>query len=257
LGSGNVYATPSLLYADSGQTAAVSAVVSSSGVVTLTPSSAFAGTVRVTVTASDGAESTSQSFLFTVADSAPTVQPINPVAASSATGSTTVNYTTTTFNGATVQPAASIAGYNPLFSLKALDGLNQADLTQYFNIRGQNEKYFLSTNGSNPAGGGWYILMPTDKLYAWNGVSLSSTLATGLVADFTQSPYAGLGNVYNNTALLYNATQPAAPNITASFPSPGSLMFAWAPGYTGTFQVTLTIGDGAMESQQSFLVTVS
>ncbi len=254
LGSGDVYATPSLLYADSGQTAAVSAVVSSSGVVTLTPSSAFAGTVRVTVTASDGAELTKQSFLFTVTDSAPTVQTVNLANGSSAAGMTTVNYTVATFNGAPAQSAASIAGYNPLFSLKSLYGLTSADIA--FNARGQGEKYFLSTNGSNPAGGGWYVLMPTDKLYAWNG-SLATTLATGLVADFTQSPYAGLGNVYNNTALLYNATQPAAPSITATLLSGDPMVLAWASGYTGTFQVTLTIGDGAMESQQSFLVTVS
>ena len=95
----------------------------------------------------------------------------------------------------------SVSGYNPLYDLQQQLGLNQADLTQFFNCRGQNEKYFLSTNGSNPASGGFYMLMPTDKLYAWNGVSLASTLANGLVADFTQSPYAGLGNVYNNTAL--------------------------------------------------------
>ncbi len=257
LGSGNVYGTPSLLYASTGQTAAVAAVVSSSGVITLTPSSAFAGTVRITATVSDGAEMTKQSFLFTVNDSVPALQPISPLTASSSAGSTTVNFTATTFNGAAFQPAAAIAGYNPLFSLKSLDGLNQADMTQYFNSRGQNEKYFRSTNGSNPAGGGWYILMPTDKLYAWDGVSLATTLANGLVADFTQPPYAGLGNVYNNTALLYNATQPSAPIITATFPNPGSLKLAWSTGYTGTFQLTLTIGDGALETTQSFLVTVS
>ena len=99
--------------------------------------------------------------------------------------------------------------------------------------------------------------MPTDKLYAWDGVSLATTLAKTPVADFTQAPYAGLGNVYNNPALLYNATQPAAPNITATFPSAGSLKLAWPTGYVGTFQVSLTIGDGATETTQSFLVTVS
>jgi hypothetical protein len=40
--------------------------VSSNGVITLTPSSGFVGTVRITATVSDGAEMTVQSFLFTV-----------------------------------------------------------------------------------------------------------------------------------------------------------------------------------------------
>ena len=64
---------------------------------------------------------------------------------------------------------------------------DRADQAQFFNDRGQDEKYFLSTNGSNPANGGFYVLMPTDKLYAWNGVSLATTLAPAPVADFTQA----------------------------------------------------------------------
>ena len=51
------------------------------------------------------------------------------------------------------------------------------------------------------------------------------------------------------------ATQPVAPNITASFPSADSLKLQWPAGFTGTFSVTLTIGDGALETFQSFLVT--
>jgi hypothetical protein len=156
-----------------------------------------------------------------------------------------------------VQEAATVSGYNPLFALKTLDGLNTAD--QSFNARNQGEKYLISSNGSNPAGAGYYVLMPSNMLYAYvpdANNDLVATLAGAPVADFTQALYAGQ-NVYNNPALLYNAAQAAAPAITTGFPNAGSLRLTWPVNFTGTFQVNLTIGDGALETQQSFLVTVS
>jgi hypothetical protein len=259
-GLGNVYSNPALLYASTGQVTAVTATVNSSGVVTVTPNVAFVGTVRITATVSDGAESSQQSFLFTVNDQPPTLQPIGPVAALSSAGSTTVTFNAATFNGAPVRTAATVAGFNPLFNLKSLLGLTTPDQTQDFNYRHQNEKYLQSSNGSNPAGSGWYVLMPTDKLYAFvpDAINdLTATLAAAPVADFTQAPYAGLGNVYNTPALLDNATLPAAPNIAASFPSLGSLTLTWPTGFKGAFTVTLVVGDGAAETWQSFVVTVS
>jgi hypothetical protein len=98
---------------------------------------------------------------------------------------------------------------DPLFNLKQQFGLTLGDQAKYLNQHGQNEKYLQSTNGSNAAGDGWYVLMPTDKLYAWDGVSLATTLNSAPVADFTQSPYTtflGSGNVNNTPALLYAST---------------------------------------------------
>ena len=190
LGARNIYTSPALLYADTGAAAALTAAISASGVITITPNAAFVGTARITATVSDGAESTQQSFLFTVTDNAPTLQPIGPVLAASSAGSTTVNFTAATTNGAPVKESASVAGYNPLFSLKALDGLNTPDQAANMGTRHQNEKYLQSGNGGNPAGSGYYVLMPTDKLYAYvpdPADDLTATLAAGKpVADFTQ-----------------------------------------------------------------------
>ncbi len=250
---GNVYATPALLYAGTGQTAAVTASISPAGVITLAPNSAFTGTLRVTATASDGAVFGKQTFLFTVNDNAPTLAPINPVTALSTTGSTTVNYTAGTFNGAAAQPTATIAGYNPLFNVQELYGLTAAPYQTT-----STAIYFKSANGSNPAFSNEYVLSNNDKLYAWAG-NLSATLAGTPVVDFTSPTYAAYNgaSVFNTPTLLYQATQPAAPNITTSFPSPGALLLSWPAGYKGAFSVNLFIGGGGLETEQSFLVTVN
>src|SRR5262249_15329233 len=143
---------------------AVTATINSAGVITLAPNVGFMGTVRVTATVFDGAESGKQSFLFTVADNAPTLNAIRAVSASSSAGSTTVNYTAATFNGAPLLHAAAVAGYNPLFDAQQLYGLTSAPFTS-----DSNGKYFKSANGSNPSGNFEYLLATNDKLYAWMG----------------------------------------------------------------------------------------
>ncbi len=114
-----------------------------------------------------------------------------------------------------------------------------------------------SGNGSNPNFGNEYLLATTDKLYTWLG-NATATLGAAPVADFTSATYAAFSgaDVYSSPSLLYAAVQPAAPAITSSFPSAGQLTLTWPVGYKGTFRATLSIGDGALETQQSFLVTV-
>ena len=122
-------------------------------------------------------------------------------------------------DGASVSYSVSVSGYNPLYDLQVKYGLTAADITAAFNKRDQSEKYLLSGNGSNPAGGGYYVLMPTDKLYAYvpdAANDLVATLAQLPVADFTASPYTQSGNVYNEPALLYAAAMPASPTVASN-----------------------------------------
>ena len=57
------------------------------------------------------------------------------------------------------------------------------DATNYlYNSRNAQEKYLVSTNGSNAAGSGYYILMPNGNLYAWVGNALNTSLANPPVA---------------------------------------------------------------------------
>ena len=52
----------------------------------------------------------------------------------------------------------------PLYDLQQQFGLVSPNV--YDDAHGQQEKYFHSSNGSNPAGGGYYVLMPNNLLYA-------------------------------------------------------------------------------------------
>jgi hypothetical protein len=251
-----VYANPALLYAGTGQVAAVTATVDANGVVSLPPNAAFAGTVRITAIVSDGAEMTMQSFLFTVTDQAPTLQPIAAVTVPSSAGSKTVHVTAADPNvgDTTLVRVATVS--TPLYALQQLYGLTAVD-TSMNNARGKHEKYLVSSNGGNPAGGGLYVLTQTNMLYTYipNAKNtLAATLAQPPVADFNRSTYFVYGNVYNNPTLLVDAPPP--PAVVTSFPSLISLLLSWPTGYKGTFKATIVIGDESMETQESFLVTV-
>jgi hypothetical protein len=134
--------------------------------------------------------------------------------------------------------------------------MNQRATVMSFN--NQSEYLFKSANGSNAANGGYYLLTTSDMLFTWLG-SVSASTAQPAAVDFAQAPYAALGNVYSEPALLSGATQPPAPGITPSFTnttSGGTLILTWPTNFTGTFMAAVSVGDGAVETQQSFLVTV-
>jgi hypothetical protein len=255
-----IYNNPYLLYSITGQTPGVTATVNGSGQVTLTRDAAFSGTVRVTVTASDGAEKAAQTFLFNVTDNAPTLPAITNQTA--ATGSTpiTVNFAAATdADNDPLQFRAAVSN-NPLYLLKLQYGLDTADVAAYFNARGQNERYFISSNGSNSAHGGYYILTSTNNLYAWDGVSYASTVAQAPVATFNggnTSLYQG-ADVYTTTSLLSNATTtPNLSSIVTSNLTASSMNIAWPTGFTGKFLVTFYVSDGVKEAQKTFLVIVN
>ena len=98
--------------------------------------------------------------------------------------------------------------------MKLQYGLTNPDITAAFNVRGQGEKYFLSTNGSNAAGSGYYVLMPvTGDLYAYVQDPHDNLLTDTLAG----TPVAALGaGVYANTALLYNAKLAPIPVVPSN-----------------------------------------
>ncbi|MEZ6139568.1 MAG: cadherin domain-containing protein [Zavarzinella sp.] len=106
-----------------------------------------------------------------------------------------------------------IAISNPIFDLKQQLGLTQPELVNAQNIRGAGEKYFLSSNGSNAANGGYYLLFDTNRLYAWRG-NIRATLNATPVADFNANPFSQSesNDIYKNPAILTGATQ--VPTVT-------------------------------------------
>ncbi len=59
----------------------------------------------------------------------------------------------------------------------------------YFNGNGGQEKYLVSGNGSNPAGSGYYFVLPNGNLYAWNGNSLATSEAIGPLVTLNSAVY--------------------------------------------------------------------
>ncbi len=211
-----VYANPALLTGATlpYTTTAVTASVTSAGVLTITPQIGFDRSVQVTVNTSNGP----QVYTFSVVDAPPTVPAVSPVSIEHDQTASSFNLNANTIQSQPLSYAPAVGGYSPLYSLEVEYGLTQPPIASDYNVRGENEQYFISTNDSNFANShdGYYILMPTDKLYAWNGVSLASTIAQTPVADFTAAPYSTIldgGSVYNNPALLDEAPFPAVPTV--------------------------------------------
>jgi hypothetical protein len=243
-----------------GQAPAVTATVDGTGQVTLTPNSAFVGTVKITVAVSDGAEKTTTSFLYTVTNSTPvlpTISNLSAPASSGATGATVTLGASDANAGDT--PLKFTATTTTLFDIRAFYGLTTADISMAQGYRNNNEKYFLSSNGSNAAGHGYYVLLPNGLLYAFNwadktSLNLNVTLQSAPVADLS-----GFG-AYGNPALLYNAT--TAPGLSTVFSNQaggGTLNVFWSTSLNaGTiFMVTVYVSDGANETQRSFFVTLT
>lgn len=224
---GNVYGNPALLTdAMPGNAVGVTANITSpitvfpGGQLTLTPATEFERTAIVTVSVSDGiAAPVTSIFNYTVSNSAPTLGTITDRSIPHKDPSDDFNVSSLVNDpGDATQKVYSveflgISASDPIWDVKSTYGLDTAD--QFFNSRGANEKYFHSSNNSNPGNGGWYVLMPDNRLYAWNGVSIGSMTAGGVnspffVADFLTAAYFNT-NVYATTALLYNAAKVQPP----------------------------------------------
>jgi hypothetical protein len=145
------------------------------------------------------------------------------------------------------------APYDPAaYSTQQALDLQTTPGNNYLNARGAQEEYLLSGSGSNPAGYGYYILLPSGNLYALDAYdishkSLTTTLETAPVAELPTL-------YYQNPSLLINATPPSTvTGLTANFS--GDNLTVSDTNFLGTANVYLTASDGALSTTQSFLVT--
>ncbi|MEZ6142257.1 MAG: hypothetical protein R3B84_16990 [Zavarzinella sp.] len=244
------YTNTELLYAASGTVAGVTATVNTSGLITLNRNLAFSGTVKVTAIVSDGAIKTTETFYFTVGNNAPTLAGINTQNGTAGGMNISVPLTFNDADGETPIFAAQNVSVNQLFNDRNTFGLTTPAFG--FNFRGAGEWYFLSTNGSNAANGGYYVLSSDNKLRAWDGVSVGSS---PVVRDFADPIYNG-ANVSANPALLNGATAPATSLVTTSF-SGNNLILNVAGATAGTYFVTVFASDGSSSVQQTFLLILN
>ena len=209
----------------------------------------FLGNFNVTVTATDGGASASQSFTVNVNHSAPTLGTIANQTMAHALKTLTVNLTFTnpdndpiTFSAQVLPPSQQA------YNLEQTLGLTYTGnyWTNYF---GQQEKWLLATRGASAPT--WYCLLPDGELRL-AGTSASAMLApASLVATLDSS-------FYQDPSLLWNAQPSVAAAVTFQlFRQP--VGDNPAAGVVGTFNVQVTLTDSQINysAQQTFTVTVT
>jgi subtilisin-like proprotein convertase family protein len=205
----SVYANPTLLTnATALPDPAVTATVSNTGTLMIgLPSSDYIGTFKVTVTASDGLLSSSQTVTVTSTDTAPVVTVANgmtPIPQGGSQSSAHLSFpvtdsvTVTDAENDTTTTTASVASYSLPFALQQqyqFKGLG------YFTAGAT--AYVLQAVSSNSFGNPYYLLNSSGGLYAYDGSgSYAHTFAN-------VTPLANLGaDTYIDPTLLLNAQAP-------------------------------------------------
>jgi hypothetical protein len=210
----------------------------------------FPGTVKLTVTATDGSLTTTQSFYVTSTDTPPVPNTIPPQTASKSGSPLHVTLSSTDAENDSVTYTATPAGYSPEYNLQQqyrFQGMGYATSSDGV------KAYVLSVNGQNANGNPYYLLSSSGALYAYDGSgSYGHTFNNGanLIAQLSAADY-------TTPTLLTNAKAPTAPAALLNV-SGNTLTVNVASLTPGTvFQVIVTASDGAEKNQVSFLVTVT
>ncbi|MFO0966486.1 MAG: Ig-like domain repeat protein [Gemmataceae bacterium] len=218
---------------------------------TIDPPNLFTGVFQVTVAASDGAASSTRTFLVYVSDNAPTIAPIPNQTMTHASQPLVVNLSVADADGDAVTIIATPnSTQNPL---KLLDDQYQfsQDFSDYrLNFYGYQEKWLLSN-----ANGNHYAIVPPGK------VVHGSTLTDYHLFAITNNPADPFGadigavsaDVYNNPSLLWNAQSGSVSIVQTG----SQLSFTVTSNFYGTFTVTVSASDGMLTTTRSFTVTVN
>jgi subtilisin family serine protease len=207
----------------------------SSNVLTITPNTGFIGSFGITATASDGLASDTKNFIVTVTtNNHPPVldQPSDASIAKGATYTVTLHATDQdgdpiTYGGSAVSQA---------YQLKQQYGFFFGG-NDYFNYGGQQDKWFQGS------GSAWFFILPSGKLYKWDGTAAS---ATGTLITTMDVSY------YADPSLLYNATTGASVSVNGT-----QLTVTPNTGFVGYFTVTATASDGLAMDSKMFTLTVN
>jgi hypothetical protein len=245
----SVYADPTLLTNAKAPVLAtgVSASVSG-GTLTISAPASFVGTFQVTVTATDGSLSTTQTFLVNSTDTAPVPAAIANQTASQAGSPLQITLGTGNTPTGPVTYSASAVGYSAAFNLQQqyqFKGLG------FFSAGGATAYLLQSTVMGGV--GGFYLVSSTGGVYAYDGSgSYAHTFANSANLIATLDP-----SVFTTPTLLTQAQASATPAASVSV-SGNTLTVNVAGVPVGTvFEVFVTASDGAESQKTGFLVTVT
>jgi hypothetical protein len=241
----SVYANPSLLTNAKAPVAATGATASvSGGVLTLNGPASFVGSVQVTVTATDGTVSGSQTFVVNSTDTPPVQSPV-PAQTASRSGAP-LQVTLAATSGVTYSAAA--AGYSPAYNLQQVYHFTGVG----FVTSGGVTAYVLHSNVLGSAGG-YYLLNSAGDVYAYDGSgNFAATVANSANLIATLDP-----SVYASPSLLTQAQAAATPGAVVSVS--GNTLTVNVAGVSAgrVFEVFVTANDGAETTRTGILVTVT
>lgn len=208
-----------------------------------TPPLDFSGEAYANVVVSDGLNTVQKDFYITVSNTAPSI---------TATADLAINHG--------VSPAIDIVATDSespsslIYSAIVIDVTTAAHTLDqsydfyvapqgYFeNARGSFERYIRGTGGST-----WFFILPNGEIYDFTGSGLSDSTLIGTLPT----------GYYDNPALFVDVSAPiGASPATASFVN-NSLTISPNLAFEGTFQIEVTVSDGAESSVDIFDVTVN
>ncbi|HDZ44671.1 MAG TPA: LEPR-XLL domain-containing protein [Phycisphaerae bacterium] len=233
------YTDPAILLAAEPAVSADDAVSLVGDQLTITPLSGYVGDIEVTVTASDGSATTTQTFIVTVTNSAPVIAAIADQQMSHNDASQTLTLSVSDPDGDTVTLSATALMGNAAERLQARLNLT-THASIYDNYRGWGEVYLVSASNN------WYYMLSNGDVYRWVGLELR----TGNVLEGTVSAD------YTDPAKLLAAEPPASADGVVSLVG-DQLTIAPPSGFVGDIEVTVTASDGSATTTQTFTVTVT
>ncbi len=214
----------------------VSASVSISGsTLIIDPQPDFAGSFEVQLTATAGGIESLQRFMVSTRNATPSIEPIEDQTAP-VNGQLTLDLAVSDEDGDVlsiqVQVEDSLASeLRNEFGLHAVESLTNWGQ----NWGGQQEKWLQGNNGD------WFFLLPDGSLNQWNGSFANSLQVGQLGTEFYDDPQ----------QLLDTTPTPLLAEIVN-----GQLVLT-PQGQVGSFDVEVTVSDGALSASTLFAVTVT
>lgn len=225
----DVYDDPTLL--TNAEMVPATAIVDEGDIV-ITTSGDYVGGFVVQLSAADGRDSSTAEFAVSVTNEGPVLQSIGNIEISGESSSASVDVNATDADGDELTWTVEIL-HGQAWELDQEHDLQPAT-DFYTNYRGWNEKWLQNADDE------WFLILPGGDFYKWNETLEASSLLATLDSEF-----------YDDPNLI---AEPEALPVTAEIVD-GVLTVNVEAGFTGSFQIRVTVFDGFDADEQ--LVDVS
>jgi hypothetical protein len=250
----SVYATPTLLTSAKTPVSATGVTLMPTGsgsslAYNVNAPASFVGSFQVTVTATDGSLTTTESYRVTATDE-PALTAIAPQTISLANPTVQLALTSSQPAGNPLTYTAKVTGYSLAYNLQQqyqFQGLG------YFTTSDGVTVYVLQAANNNANGNPLYLLSSAGGLYAYDGGSeFGTTLSNSADLKGQLSPA-----TYQTPSLLTDARAPQTPPAQASVAGNQLTLNVTGLSAGTVFEVIVAVSDGLATNRSSFLVTVS